>query len=465
MSQVSTRHPVPKDVAATPVSTAADGHERAERHQDGKLHWQSWALRTLLLALTAWQLITGNRDGATVAGMGLAVTMIPVLITRFSGWPVPRNLELTFVFAMFLQYTSESLKLFELLTYWDKIVHPAEILLATGVATFLLLGYRECHELDIPDGLAAFGAMLFGMALGASWELVEFAFDWFGNANLQKSNADTMTDILTNDAGAIFGALFAFWLFRHHTSPRAREQCGEIAEWLTGRLSNLLQRHGFLVGVLVALTFAAIIFAGWYVDRGPIPAPPAGVGHAADWRFAAMDSPPSDAQILLGEWQPTQQGLCREDREPPRPGSEKMGLVALEPGQSFGADGAFRLGGRYFLKRPPLGAGTAMDAGLVFGLRDPDNFYVLTVSAIHDTVALHRYLHGRERWVREEHYLTRGDEAHDLSVDVRGDRVAAAIDGKTLFDESGIVDTDGGIGLWARVTTLGCFGEVRVTPL
>jgi hypothetical protein len=454
MRSASTRHPISHHAAAAP----------GEAHRPGP-HWESWALRALLLALAAWQLLSGNRGGATVAGMGLAVTFIPALITRFSGWRVPRNLELTFVFAMFLQYVSESLKLFEILTYWDKIVHPTEIFLATGVAVFLLLGYRERHQLDIPDGLAAFGAMLFGMALGASWELVEFAFDWFGNANLQKSNADTMTDILTNDAGAIFGALFAFWLWRHHTSQRAREESGQIADWLTGRLAGLLGRHGFLVGILVALAFAAIIFAGWYVDRGPIPNPPAGIGHAADWRFAASDAPPHDAQVLLGEWQPTDWGLCRVYEEPPRPGSEQMGLVALEPGQSFGARGGFRLAGRYYLERPPLGAGTAMDAGLVFGLRAPDNFYVLTVSAIHDTVALHRYRHGRVRWVREEHYLTRGDEAHALSVEVQGGRVVASIDGTPLFDERGIVDADGGIGLWARVTTLGCFSDVQVTPL
>ncbi len=460
MSQVSSRRPIPhRDGAASSPAPAG-----RERHAP-RPHWEAWALRALLLALAAWQLLSGNRSGATVAGMGLAVSLLPVLITRLSGWRVPRNLELIFVFAMFLQYASEALKLFELLTYWDKIVHPSEIFLATGVATYLLLGYRERHKLDIPDGLAAFGAMLFGMALGASWELVEFAFDWFGNANLQKSNADTMTDILTNDAGAIFGALFAFWLWRHHTSQVAREESGQIADWLTGRLSHLLGRHGFLVGVLVALAFAAIIFAGWYVDRGPIPNPPAGIGHAADWRFAVGAAPPQDAQALRGEWQPGEQGLCRVYEEPPRPGSEQMGLIALEPGDSFGASGGFRLTGRYYLERPPLGAGTAMDAGLVFGLRDPDDFYVVAVSAIHDTVALHRYLHGHIRWVREEHYLTRGDEAHTLSVEVQGDRVAASIDGKQLFDERGIVDTAGGIGLWARVTTLGCFSDVQVTPL
>jgi hypothetical protein len=459
MRQVTTRRPIPRR------DTAASTPPAADEYHDPHPHWESWTLRALLLALTLWQLVTGNRNSAVVAGMGLAVTMIPVLITRFSGWRVPRNLELTFVFGMFLQYTSESLKLFELLTYWDKIVHPAEIFLATGVATFLLLGYRESRQLDIPDGLAAFGAMLFGMALGASWELIEFALDWFGNANLQKSNADTLTDVLTNDAGAIFGALFAFWLWRHHTSKLARAECGQIAEWLTGRLSQLLVRHGFLVGLLVLLAFGGIIFAGWYIDRQHVPAPPAGSGHAAEWRFAATEGPPRDTRVLLGEWRPTEQGICRADSDPPPPGSEKMGLVALEPGQSFGIAGAFRLDGQYYLERPPLGAGTAMDVGLVFGLRDADNFYLLTVSAIHDTVALQRYLHGRKRWVREEHYITRGDESHALAVEVRGDRVAAVIDGKTLFDAPGIVETEGGIGLWARVTTLGCFGAARVTPL
>ena len=101
--------------------------------------------------------VRGNRDGAIVAGEGLVVTLIPLAISRFSGRHVPRLLELTFVLAMLLQFVSESLKLFELFTYWDKIVHPARSSWPAGIATYLLLGYRELHELDIPDGLAAFG--------------------------------------------------------------------------------------------------------------------------------------------------------------------------------------------------------------------------------------------------------------------------------------------------------------------
>ena len=45
--------------------------EAAEHRQ----HWESWALRALLLVFIAVHLLRGNRSGATVAGMGLVVTL------------------------------------------------------------------------------------------------------------------------------------------------------------------------------------------------------------------------------------------------------------------------------------------------------------------------------------------------------------------------------------------------------
>jgi hypothetical protein len=445
------------DQPAPSLPAATHDHDRGGRH------WESWALRALLAAIVILHLLTGNLAGAVVAGEGLLAAMIPPLISRFSGWHVPRMLELTFVLAMVLQFVSESFKLFELLTYWDKIVHPVEIFLAAGVGTLLFLGYAELHRLDMPDGLAAAGAMLFGMTLGASWELVEFALDWFGNANLQKSNADTLTDILTNDVGAIFGTLFALWLYRHRTSPHQRSELGEIGEWLTARLAGLLARHGLRVGVLLALVLAAIVAAGWLTDRQPVPPPPGASGPFRHWSFASGTGPPGPTAALLGHWETGERGICRTNPDRPLPGSEQMGLVLLEPGTSYGGDG-YVAATRFFVDRPPIGAGTAMEVGLAFGVRGPDDFYLLKASLLHDVFVLERYVRGRKRGLREERVRLRGDEWHELGLVVRGGRVAALGDGRPIFEETGLPDTDGGIGLWARVTAAGCFGEARVEP-
>lgn len=441
--------PAPPDSAARP-------------HGHGRRHWEAWVLRALLGALVVWQALSGNREGATVAAMGLAASLIPPVVSRFSGWHVPRMLELTFVLAMVLQYASESLKLFELFTYWDKIVHPTEIFLATAVATYLLLGYRKLHQLDIPDGLAAAGAMLFGMTLGATWELLEFALDWFGRANLQKSNADTMTDILTNDAGAIFGALLAFWLWRHVATDNQKVECGKIADWLTGRLSRLFEDHGFAVGIAVALAVAGIVAAGWMMDRVTPPTPPGQSGGPARWELAEREDVGASVAVVSGEWQPTDHGLCQVSPSGTRPGSEQSGLVLLNPGTAYGAGADFDLSSDYYLTRPDFGSGTAMASGLVFGFRDADNYYVVRADATHDTVALDHYVNGHRRDVREIRLRTRGDEWHTLRVSASGANLRVALDERELFLEPIPPEVAGSVGLWSRVSASDCFAHARV---
>src|SRR5439155_4337941 len=105
------------------------------------------------------------------------------------------------------------------------------------------------------------------------------------------------------------------------------------------------------------------------------------------------------------------------------------------------------------VEQPPLGAGTAMDAGLAFGMRGPEDYYLLRISATHDVLVLTRRLHGHWRELREERVRTDGDTWHTLQVDVVGTDVAATVDNRTVFREHVVEALDGGVGLWARATT------------
>src|SRR6266700_2520786 len=127
------------------------------------VHWESGLLRLVLLGIVAIQLATGNVDGAIVASEGAVVSLLPMLIQRLSKTHVPRALEFAYVAGMTLQFVSESIKLFEVFYYWDKLVHPTLIALTAMVAGWILLGYREAFGVRITTHFAA----VFGLLVGA----------------------------------------------------------------------------------------------------------------------------------------------------------------------------------------------------------------------------------------------------------------------------------------------------------
>jgi VanZ family protein len=163
--------------------------------------------------------------------VGLLLTMIPPAIGRVSGRHVPWMLELPFVLGVTIQFVSESFNIVEWFAIWDKLAHFGEILLATILAAFLVLGYRELRGLEIPDGLAVAGLVCFGISLGAVWEIVEFGIDQLVAQTLQTSNRGTVLDLLADSLGALTGVRVALRLYRR-APPHQREGCGAVAAWL-----------------------------------------------------------------------------------------------------------------------------------------------------------------------------------------------------------------------------------------
>jgi hypothetical protein len=200
---------------------------------------EAWLLRLGLAGLAAIQVLQGVTSGALVAAEGLVVSLLPRLLERLSKTPVPRPIEALFVFGIALQFTSESLKLFELFTYWDKIVHPTLVALTAWLSAWLLLGYRDAFDKRLPIHLVAAFALLLGISVGGAWEYVEFASDWFGDANLQKSTADTVTDLIANDIGAFIAVLLALRLYPTWLSKaqRASSTPASRSWWCSSQVS------------------------------------------------------------------------------------------------------------------------------------------------------------------------------------------------------------------------------------
>ena len=321
--------------------------------------------------------------------------------------------------------------------------------LTSLVAAWLLLGWADAFGKRVPIHLGAAIGLLLGTTVGAVWEFVEFGSDWFEGANLQKSNADTMTDIIANDIGAFVATLFALYVFVHLLKPSQRREMGQLAAWIAHGPGALLERHGRIVGALALAVFVGVMLAGQAIDRGePALASglPAGESLALDFTSGDATQNPQ-VQILSGDWIPDARGICRVNLENPKPGSEKPGVLQIAPASAYGMNGQpFSIEARYYEQRPDQSNGTEMDAAIAFGIRDDKNYDLLEQSALHDVLRVDRYIHDRRRDVREKLFRTHANEWHTLRADVAGSNVTASVDGESIYSADDVPNTDGGIG-------------------
>jgi hypothetical protein len=157
----------------------------------------------------------------------------------------------------------------------EQVVHAVTGFGVSLVIGFLVLGWRDHNRVDVGDQLAALMSILAGIQFGVLWKLVEFVVDWVQYTDIQRSNSETMADLLWNDAGAVVGAVLATRLYCHVVTPARREELGRAASWLLNGPSRVLDRHGFLVTIVVVGAATLTVAGLWFAGR-PMPGIPNG---------------------------------------------------------------------------------------------------------------------------------------------------------------------------------------------
>jgi prolipoprotein diacylglyceryltransferase len=134
----------------------------------------------------------------------------------------------------------------------------------------LVLGWRDRKGIELGDQQATLLSILAGIQFGVLWKLVEFVLDWVWNADLQKSNTETVVDLLWNDVGAVVGAVLSARLYCHVANASQRAKLGAVATWLVSGPSRGLDRHGGLVTIVLAV-LASLTVAGLWLAGRPVP--------------------------------------------------------------------------------------------------------------------------------------------------------------------------------------------------
>ena len=126
----------------------------------------------------------------------------------------------------------ELLNAYEIFWWWDDMLHTISGVIVGLVGLLSIYYWNSRHSMAISPLFVAVFVFCFAMALGAIWEIFEFAVDYFFGTNMQRWNMpldsivighdyqgmglrDTMSDIITAVIGATIAATISYFAWDH----------------------------------------------------------------------------------------------------------------------------------------------------------------------------------------------------------------------------------------------------------
>lgn len=103
-------------------------------------------------------------------------------------------------------------------------------------------------------------------------------------------------------------------------------------------------------------------------------------------------------------------------------------------------------------------------AGVVFRLKDANNYYVVRANALEDNFNLYHVVNGARREIKGSHVRVSSGEWHELRVECVGNKIICYYDGAKKVEATDDTFKDAGkVGLWTKADSVTYFDDLRAT--
>jgi len=101
--------------------------------------------------------------------------------------------------------------------------------------------------------------------------------------------------------------------------------------------------------------------------------------------------------------------------------------------------------------------------GLIFRLKDSDNYYITRANALEGNVRLYWVVDGRRQQFATADLEVTANQWHTLEVDARGEHIKVSWNGRPVIDATDTTFTTGKIGLWTKADSVTSFDDLEAT--
>ena len=121
---------------------------------------------------------------------------------------------------------------------------------------------------------------------------------------------------------------------------------------------------------------------------------------------------------------------------------------------------------RLSVKCKPVAGKVDQGCGLVFRLKDADNYYLTRANALEDNVRLYHVVNGHRRQFAGWNGKVARQTWHALAVEARGNHFQVFFNGKKVIDAHDKTFTEAGkIGVWTKADSVIYFDDLSAQPL
>ena len=181
-----------------------------------ELRLASRAMQAGMVGLALSAPFTGDYTYVPAAVIALLISVLPALIRRDLKLVLPVELNFWIVLALFTHILGIFSGFYDNLPGWDHLTHAmsASLVAALGFVVVVAID-KYAESIDLPPAFLALFIVMFTMAIGVIWELMEFIVDETTGSLLQYSLSDTMLDLLFDAIGGLLVASAGSYYLTH----------------------------------------------------------------------------------------------------------------------------------------------------------------------------------------------------------------------------------------------------------